>query len=281
MSDPTNAPQPTASATPSSPPATAAGTVPSSTPPEPWRAGESAPVWARGKTAEEIVNLGDQMFGILQQFNQQGRVAQPAGQPVTPAPVTPTDAGVEDDQYVSGRQLKSYMDQLAQTRFAPQMQQLAAQASQGVIGLVRREHADDFKRWGPEIEGLIAGLPAAERSLDNVERVVKYVRSEHLPELLADKERELRQQLQSEMVSPGLRSSGAPGAGPVPTSIEYSLASDKLPPQWKEQALRAGLTDQIIDEFCRGNNNMSRETFFKDYLMRDQVSTDKGVVRAS
>ena len=214
------------------------------------------------------------MFGILQRFNQQGVVQQ------TPAaPATPQDPmALPDDEYISGRQVKQYIDQVARQSIAPQLADLARLSASGSIAFVRQQHAEDFKRWGPEIEGYIANLPPQQRDLDNLERVVKFVRSEHLPELLADQERTLRQQFQTEMVQPGLRSSGAPGAGPVPLTTEYSLANDKLPTEWRERALRAGITERQIDDFCTANG-LTREVFFKDYLLAGQVSTDKAVAR--
>lgn len=214
------------------------------------------------------------MFSVLQQ-----QVAQPH----QPAPVAPTPppsiADLPDDDYVSGKQVREYVNRLAQTAMAPQLEQASALGASAAVGLLQREHTEDFRRWGPEIHSLIAGIPANQRTLDNLERVVKYVRSEHLSELLADQERELRQRLQSEMVSPGLRSNGAPGAGPVPTNTtELSLANEGIPAAWRKQAAEAGITEHVIDEFLRANEGMTREGFFQ-MLTKGGVMTDKAVLR--
>lgn len=213
-------------------------------------------------------------MGMLQKFNQQGVVAP------TVAPSTaPAFAELPENEYVSGAQVRQYLQQIQQTQLSPQLHQLAQQSSQGVLAFVQQKYQDDFNRWGPEIQSTIAQLPLEQRSLDNLERVVKFVRSEHLQELLADKERELRQQFNAETGSPGLRSTGAPGAGPVPTTQQqFSLANDKLPPEFRERAARAGLSDQQVADFARANG-MTVEEFYTKNLLAGTTMTDKAVIR--
>lgn len=267
---------PETGATPSPPSGTAPGTpaaTPSGSPPSPppvWTAGPNAPEWARGKNPEEILGIATQLAGIVQNFNQQSRVPDMQRQP------EPSTMEIPDDDFVSGRQVKQYLAQAAQ-QFQPRIDQGAALGASANVGYARQQYADEFRRWGPEIDSYIARLPVHERTLDNLAQVVNIVRGNHWQELQQDAEQKVRQQLLAEMGQPGLRSSGAPGAGPVPThNTEYSLSNEQLPPEWRKRALETGLTDAAIQDFCR-SNEMTVEQFYKDLLLPGKVLTDKGV----
>ena len=96
-------------------------------------------------------------------------------------------------------------------------------------------------------------------TLDNLETVVKLVKVDHIDELA----REHAQQLASQM-EPTIRSIGAGGSVSVPIDKAHSLESDKIPVEWKKRALAAGVTENVVREFCQ-TNEMTVEQFYKQF----------------
>ena len=122
-----NVPNPTGAASSPTPPT---GTPTSPPPPaEKWRAGEDFPEHFRGKTAEEILadynrvnSQYQQAYSTLERFNQT-RNLEPPG-PVQPAMTASERFDVGDEDYVSGKQVKTLLAQAvqqAQAQFAPQL----------------------------------------------------------------------------------------------------------------------------------------------------------------
>lgn len=262
MSSPVR-PDPEAPATPapsSTPPSSADGSPPVPPPappatPTPWRAPETAPAWARGKNPEEILGIANQMYGVLERFNQQNVVPQPTPAPA-PAPAQP-QYGLPADDFVTGDVVRQYVDQTAQA-FQPMLQQtLAAQAAMA-HSFARQQHQDAFTRFGPEIEAELARLPVGLRTLDNITTIVDVVRGRHVNELAEEKARELAAQL-----GPTLRSNGGVPVG-APSSPSLTLQNTTVPEEWRQKALRAGLDDATIADFARANN-MTVERFYQQF----------------
>lgn len=273
---PTSPPTPTGSPPSSTPPAgsTTNATDSASNPtPQAWRAPANAPAWAAGKTADEILGLSQQMYSVLERFNQQAAATRPP-EPAYPTPVQ-SNGDLADDDYVNGAALKRYLQQASQQYVAPQMQQVHASNAGLALGIVQQRYGDDFRRYGPEINAMIANLPLEARNLDNLERVVKFVRSEHLDQLVEEKARALAQEMSGQMAS-GLRSSGSPTGVPLPADNQASIQNEALPALWREKAAKVGLTDQTVREFCVANG-MTPEEFFKQF--EGNVMTDKAVAR--
>jgi hypothetical protein len=176
------------------------------------------------------------------------------GAPTAPAttPVTPTESEIADDEYVSGAQLKRMLAARPQDTSGIE---LAASTN---LSIVQNQHASDFAKYGAEINALIARVPANLRTLDNLKQCVKMVRSDHVDEIVSER----AQQLASTM-EPTLRSNGA-AAPPTPVTREYSLESEKIPAEWRKRAQAAGVTERVVDEFCRAND-MTPEAFYKQF----------------
>lgn len=253
-SDPTPIPAP--SSTPPTSPAgepVAAASPPS---PAPWRAPETADPAFRGKTADEILGLATTLYGVAQRFNQQGVV------PSAPAPAAPAYAPppapepLVDNDFVTGGAVRSYVDQQAayvQQSLAQTMQANAALA----LTMARQQHADTFRRYGPEIESELARVPVHLRTLDNLTTIVDVVRGRHVNELAEEKARELAATL-----APTLRSNGA--GGPAAPSSAPSLSHANVPDAWRQKALAVGLDDAQIADFAKANG-MTVETFYKQF----------------
>lgn len=186
--------------------------------------------------------------GVLQKFNQ------PNPQP---ASVNRFDLDLPDDeQYVVGKDVKRIVQQVqAQSMQGdPIARQLAAQ---NVWGIIQIQRADDFKRWGMEIQAEAGKLPIEHWTLDNLTTIVNIVRSRHVDELA----RETAERLISE-AHPTIRS-GTGGSGSGPLTTQRSLADENLPKDWVDKAKALGITESTVKEFC-AMANITPEQYLAD-----------------
>lgn len=219
------------------------------------------------------------MYSVLERFNQQA-AAQPQPQqpqrPATQAAPVPGET-LADEDYINGAQLKRYLAGQAPQYVQPQLQQLYAQNASTAISLVQQQFPDDFKRYGAEIHSRIALMPLEYRTVDNLVSQVKFVRSEHLDQLVEEKAEARAQEMRAQMAS-GLRSSGAPIGGPGPTDNGNTagyLQNEVIPDKWKRLAEKVNLTESTLQDFCR-QNDMTPEQFvelFKGNVMIDTMAT--------
>lgn len=257
-------------------PPTSAPAVPSSTPPggiataptppataPEWRAGETAPAWARGKTPEEIL-------GIAQRLVDAGLSVQetrPAAASATPTVTASSNVG--DDDFVTGRDLRA-----AAASIQPNLNDGIALAASGNLRLIQREYAKEFQRYGAEISAMLATVPKNIWTLDNLERVVKLVKSDHLDDLARERAQEIVNAME-----PTIRSTGVGGSVSVPDP-KTSLASEQIPTEWKERAARAGITEKVVQEFCVANE-MTPEAFYKQFATpRTAIAAEIGKIGA-
>lgn len=273
MSD--NAPLPNASpasATPSSTPP--GGTSTSATPPappEPIRFGENAPAWARGKTAEEVLGIADRLVNT---FDRQpaAQAAQTqynaASSSVVRDPAAPV---IGDEDYITGKDLKAILADISTRQVQPAINQGVELGASANLGYLRREHADVFQKYGPEITQKLASVPKHLWTLDNLETIVKLVKVDHLDEIA----REQAQRLAAS-VEPTIRSIGGGGSVPVPVK-EHSLESERIPPEWKQRALAAGVTEAVVREFC-AINEMTPEQFYKQFEHLDKYEGQRNPI---
>lgn len=170
------------------------------------------------------------------------------------APVAPVASrfDVADDEYMTGAQFRR-----AQAAVAPDTTAINL-AADNSLAIVRQQYATDFAKYGPEISALLASVPANLRTIDNLQRVVKMVRSDHVDEIAAER----AQQLVATM-APTVRPTGGAGST-APVSREYSMESEKIPAEWKERARAAKITDETVYEFCRANG-MTPTDFYKQF----------------
>lgn len=168
---------------------------------------------------------------------------QPIPQPPVQAPVNRFDHDLPDDEFLTGRQVKQILQQVAgQVPSDPVARQLAAQS---LYAGVQQARAAEFKRWGQEIQMEISRLPVEHWTLDSLNTLVNIVKSRHIDELAAEQ----AQRLVNES-HPTIRS-GTGGSGSGPQTPEMSLEADGIPPQWKAQAQKLGVTEREIEEFCQ------------------------------
>ena len=255
---PDNALPPVPSSTPPAPSSTPLGGTPPAAPapaastnapaaPAAWRAPTTAPAWAAGKTSEEILGIATQLVDAL--------VPPTPTTSAAPAPsAAHTRPDVADDDFITGAQMKRMLASASNAN-ADAAVELAASS---VLGLARQQYPQDFARYGPEISQKLAGVPRHLWTLDNLTTVVKLVRSDHLEEIVRERAAQF-----SAGADPGIRSTGAAPAS-APVAQEHSLASERIPAEWKRRAVAAGVTEATVAEFCRAND-MSSEAFYKQF----------------
>ena len=266
MSEPVPAPSasPAPATSSSIPPG---GTSTSETPPkpEPFRYGENAPAWARGKTAEEVLGIAQNLVNTFERREPQPAAAPPG---VSRDPAAPV---VGDDEYITGKDLKAMLADISTRQVQPAINQGVELGASANLGYLRREHADVFQKYGPEISQKLASVPKHLWTIDNLETVIKLVKVDHLDEIA----REQAQRLASTM-EPTIRSSGVGGSVPVPVK-EHSLESERIPAEWKQRALAAGVTESVVQEFCR-TNEMTPEAFYKQFEHLDKFEGQRNPI---
>lgn len=263
-------PPPASGTSPSSAaPSGAPAASPPSTPPAApeWRVPDTDPrVWARGKTAPQLLDLTDQTVRALEQVVQTGQPA-PAAAPAQNG-ASPTNNGFTEGEYVRGEDLNRMAPKMVadavDSRVASLNEQLAAIA----LDQVKREYPSDFERYGPQIYGQLSRLNKAQGAwtVDNVRTVVRLVRADHVDEIVRDK---LNATTTGE---PALRSTGAAPVSVTPAVTDFSVKSEQLPAEFREKLAKANITDAVMQEFCRVNN-MTVEDYFK-MVNRGQIITE-------
>ena len=216
------------------------------------------PAWARGKTAAEVLQTSKQMYEVLERFNQQGAV-QPPAQSYQPPPAQyqqyqqPTGE-IGDDEFLTGRQVKQYGQQLQQ-QIAPQFQEVMNIAARTAYEVAQTKYQKEFEKWGPEIQALVSNMPPQSRTLDNIGTVVDVVRGRHYRELVDEG---IRQRAAEQV--PSLRPNGGATEPGTPTS---GFAPD-IDPQWKDRAKAAGIDEATVREFCAANH-MTEKAFYEQF----------------
>lgn len=194
------------------------------------------------------------MFGIATQLVD--ALVPPAGATAPATPAAPVDNRryIADDDFVTGAQMR----ELIETTRNASAESAVELAASSMLGLARQQYSQDFARYGPEITSKLAGVPKHLWTLDNLSTVVRLVRSDHLDEIVRERATQLA------AGAPGdIRSLG--GSAPAATVVrEHSLESEKIPVEWKRRAQAAGVTERVVDEFCRAND-MSPEAFYKQF----------------
>jgi hypothetical protein len=235
---------------------TSPSTAPTTSPAAPeWRAPATAPAWAAGKTADEVLGIAGQMEQTLQRFVAGN---QPAPAPAAPAPAPAQ--GFADDDYVSGAQFRAAAPQFVQQYVQPQMAQLQASIAQTNLETVRRDPkcAEIFDKWGPEVYNKLASVDKSHWNVDNLRVIVNLVKADHVDEIANERASRLATERMETFRSSGVGLPSVPA-----TSPQYTLQSEQLPAAYRERLAKVGLTEPQLDEFCRANG-MTREQFFAD-----------------
>ena len=198
-----------------------------------WRAGQHSRF--AGRSAEEILGIAEGLAEVATRFNQ------PVPQSVAPQP-NRFDLDIPDDEYLTGRQVKGILQQVANQ--GPPVDETARNlAAQSLYTNLRSTRADDFKRWEREINAEISKLPVSYWTYDALNTIVNMVRANHVDELVAEK----AQRLVGES-HPTIRSGSGGSGGPI--TQQRTLESESLPRGWVDKARSAGIDESTVREFA-------------------------------
>ena len=275
----------------SSSPTPATSSTPPSTP-EPWRAPATGPAWAAGKTAEEILSIAAPAVEMLDKFNLSGKVigqppqsltpqgyGQPTpagyGQPQTGYAQPPQAAQPDPNEYPTWGQMQAWLQQQAQQSITPQITGLyenqAATNLQWLRGQDRYKVV--FDKFGPEFNVELAKLQPHVRTLDNLQMLADLVKGRHVDEIARERAAEL-----AATTPPTMRSNGFAGStGALPQDNGLGINSEKVPAAWREKAVAAGITDEVIAEWCRANNQTPQQFF--EMVAKSKIVTGTSDIR--
>lgn len=204
------------------------------------------------------------MEGALRNYVQTGA---PAAAPAPQTPQAPQASSLQDGDYVTGADLNRMAPRVIDQYVQPQLQQVVEQTANLALETVKREFAAEFQRFGPSIYANLAQLPDKRGwTVDNLRKLVKYSLIDHQDEIVRDR----AARLVAEM--PGtLRSTGAALPAGTPNQPDLSTKSERLPAEYRARLEKTGVTESVMDEFCRAND-MTREDFIK--MIEKQAITE-------
>jgi len=217
---------------------------------------ETIPQYLRGKTASDAAQL---LASIVD------GVGRGATQPQAPPDLPPA----ADDEYVTAGHLRQAQQQ-ALNQVSPWLQQVADQQATVSYNIAKREQPDIFKKYEPEIIGVLQSVPRRNWTLDVIEKAVTMVKGSHVDEITAEKVRAFETTMHSTMRSTGR--AGLSPDSPIKETAEATLA--KLPEKWQTHAQQVGITAKELHEFCWANDITPDEFFqqFKDGLVTDAIA---------
>jgi len=235
------------------PPNESSSTPPTTPPAAPteWRVPDTDPrVWARGKTYSELLNITEQLAVAAQSL---AASPQPSAQPTYQGPQI---APLADDELIDGRRMREILSAVVANQPRNDGTSSAALA-QMAYAHARQSDPDTFRAYGPEIDMNIGQLPVEMRTLDNIARIVKLVRAEHIEEIADRRARDMA-------AGQGLavRTSGAAPGYPGGARGAHLTESDELPAPYRDLLAKKGVTEAQVRDFCRANG-MTTEQWFK------------------
>lgn len=196
----------------------------------------------RGKTADEVGGLSDQMYAELVRRAPAAPAVPPNNGAATTMPNQ--DLWLTDPNAAAAQMLAH----ARATEFAPAFANMANQLGATAREVVKRDYADEFRKYGPEIDLYINQMDPQYRSIDNIVKVVGMVRANHIDEIVAERSQaKLNEMLNSGAV---LRPGAAPsGASPASNGAAIDLKNAGLPENYTRVLERFNITPAVLDEF--------------------------------
>jgi hypothetical protein len=159
--------------------------------------------------------------------------APPPAQPQAPS----ADEWLTDGNQAARKWADAYLN--------PQLQSYAQAIGQTSRELVKSTEKDAFTKWGTEIDTLINQVDPQMRTVDNISRIVRMVKADHLDELAEERATARIQQMQA---AGGLRADtagGAPGSASPAAGVDFS----QLPEKYRRTLEKYHTTSRELDEF--------------------------------
>jgi len=199
----------------------------------------------RGRTADEAATYFKTFY--TQALSGQARPAQPAAQPA-PAPQVPDDTAwltAPADAFNRGVQ------NVMQSQFQPAIGALYQQNASTNRQLVAQRYPDVFEKWAPEVDALALQLDPQYRTFENLERIVKMVKSDHNDEIVQSKlDAAVNARLQA--MGGQLRPDGsvAGGSSAAPAN-SVDLNSTDLPEEYRQILAAVNMKPRDLPDFLR------------------------------
>lgn len=238
-------------------------------------ASDGVPQWAIGKTADEILNIASQAVSYIQS-------AQPATQPVSTPDVRTQSAAAPDPElaYSNPTEYARQYDAYNAARMQQAMSAYAAPVLGQLSELARQQsrngaYADVWRRWEPEIELKLAGIPRESRTLPLYEQAAALVKADHLEELARERAEQLAANVGgagTERSPSGSVASGALAEDP----LEKAFASGH---PFFEKARAEGLTPERVRRFLEQTGRTVDE-YIANATRGNVVASAAGFVRA-
>lgn len=207
-----------------------------------------------GKTPQEVLNLATQMADVL-------AAPQAPRTPPAPAPGAPTaDEWTLDPQQAA----QKHLEYNYQTRFAPVLQSMQQQLAGTSRGLANQQFNTEFQRWGPEIDQMVANVPAEQRTFELYSQAVKLVKANHIEDIVAER-------AQAKMAELGIERTSTGGNSIAPAGVA-TVSLDKLDPGYKAAIERMGIGPSELNEFLAKTHQTMEQ--FVEAANRRQVITD-------
>lgn len=236
----------------------------------------------QGKTPAEVAQLTTSLYQQNLSYQQQPSAPavphQPAPQP--PAASPPDPNLIYSDPAAYQAQYDAYVRGLTQSVVQSQMQQYAPvvnQAAETARELSKLgSHADVWRRWEPEIEMQMQGIPGHLRSKTLYDQAAQIVKANHLDELASERAQQMLAQN-----DPGtIRANG--GVTLPPSTAE----GDALDKAWDEDLpyfqgmKREGLSKADVRRFCT-QTGQSVEDYVKSAKLGQIIPTKNGFTRTN
>lgn len=204
------------------------------------------------------------MADALQTVAPQRNPVQPAPQAQPQQPQAPSMPTADDYTLDPVAATQRTLEYNWGVRAQPVLDRLAQQMAGTGRQLASMQYADEFRRWSPEIDQLVAGVPAEQRSAELYSQAVRLVKANHLDELAAER-------AQAKLAEMGIteRTSGGGTVASVPSS---TVDLTKLNPSYKAAMDAMGIGPSELHEFL-GKTGQTMEQFVES-ANRNQIITD-------
>lgn len=220
------------------------------------------PPWAVGKTNEEVLRMAREMADALATVSPQKPVAQPAA--VAPNAQQPTMPNADDFTLDPVAATQRVLEYNVGQRYQPILDRMTAQLAGAGRQIAAMQYADDFRRWGPEIDQLVAPVAPDQRSAELYAQAVRLVKANHLDEIAAER-------ADAKLASLGITDRTSAG-GTVATLPSSAVDLTKLPAGYKAAMDNLGISQSELNEFL-GKTRQTMEQFVES-VNRKQVISD-------
>jgi len=241
----------------------------------------------QGRTPQEVAELAAGLYQQNLELQAHGAHGAPAPISTHAAQSTPMHGAPQgngsppnpDLMYSDPAEYQRQYDAYVEARFNAQLTQLAAPVLQQNADTARElskmgAYADVWRRWEPEIEQQLAGIPTHQRTKQLYDQAALLVRGLHAEELANER----AQQMLASRDTGTESTHGAGGAPPASPGDALDEAWDSGHPFF-EKAKSYGMSKERIREHC-ARSGISVADYVKNATLGTVVQSPSGIQRA-